>query len=81
MLACTHFPLVQDELAAAAPRPLLFVDGKEGIARRVAFLTRDVAWPDARAEGIAVFTGGLAGAEPLRDVLAREYGLTHIETL
>ena len=40
VLACTHFPLVQAELAAAAPRPLAFVDGKEGIARRTAWLSR-----------------------------------------
>ena len=33
VLACTHFPLVEAELEAAAPRPLAFVDGKEGIAR------------------------------------------------
>ncbi len=39
VLACTHFPLVEDELAAAAPRPLAFVDGKAGIARRTAWLT------------------------------------------
>jgi glutamate racemase len=34
VLACTHFPLVGDALAAAAPRPLTFVDGNQGIARR-----------------------------------------------
>ena len=49
VLACTHFPLVEDELAAAAPRPVAFVDGKEGIARRTAWLTRDRAWPDRPA--------------------------------
>lgn len=38
VLACTHFPLLAAELAAAAPRPLTFVDGGEGIARRVAYL-------------------------------------------
>ncbi len=42
VLACTHFPLVEAELAAAAPRPVRFVDGKEGIARRTAWLTRDL---------------------------------------
>lgn len=80
VLACTHFPLVQDELAAAAPRPLMFVDGKEGIARRVAYLTRELAWPDRPSEGIALFTGKSGTAEALRPALAR-YGLTRIETL
>jgi glutamate racemase len=80
VLACTHFPLVQKELEAAAPRPLAFVDGKEGIARRVAFLTRAVAWPDEPGEGIAVFTGRDTDLEPLRPALAR-YGFTRVERL
>jgi len=41
VLACTHFPLLADELAAAAPRPLAFVHGADGIARRVAHLLGD----------------------------------------
>ena len=80
VLACTHFPLVETELAAAAPRPLAFVDGKEGIARRIQWLTRDHQWPQAPSEGIAVFTGPAARAEPYRAGLAR-YGLTRIEKL
>src|SRR5688572_10198952 len=74
VLACTHFPLVEAELAAAAPRPLAFVDGKEGIAPRTAWLTRDRTWPDAAPEGIAVFTGGPSHAAAYRDGLAR-FGL------
>ena len=50
VLACTHFPLVEDELAAAAPRPLAFVDGNEGIARRTAWLDPRPAWPDVAGE-------------------------------
>lgn len=34
-LACTHFPLLADELAAAAPRACLWLDSGEAIARRV----------------------------------------------
>lgn len=54
--ACTHFPLVQEELAAAAPRRLRFVDGGEGIARRIVALTAGQDWPDMAAGGVAVFT-------------------------
>lgn len=57
VLACTHFPLVQEELAAAAPRPLHFLDGSEGIARRTAWLTRDHRWPEQASQGVALFTG------------------------
>ena len=80
VLACTHFPLVQAELEAAAPRPLAFVDGKEGIARRTAWLTREVSWPDAPAEGIAIFTGRRTDVEAYRPGLAG-FGLTRIEKL
>jgi len=80
VLACTHFPLVRDELAAAAPRPLAFVDGGEGIARQTARLARDVAWPDSPGSGIAIFTGPAARAEAYRAGLAA-YGISRMETL
>jgi glutamate racemase len=80
VLACTHFPLVQEELEAAAPRPLRFVDGKEGIARRTAFLTRDVRWPETAPEGIALFTRWTGDSEYYRAGLA-EFGLTRLLAL
>lgn len=54
--ACTHFPLVEAELAAAAPWPVRFVDGGPGIARRISFLTQGQDWPESPGEGVAVFT-------------------------
>ncbi|WP_375422192.1 glutamate racemase [uncultured Sphingomonas sp.] len=54
--ACTHFPLVADELAAAAPRAVRFVDGGAGIARRIAALTVGQDWPERAEPGVAVFT-------------------------
>jgi glutamate racemase len=80
VLACTHFPLVEAELAEAAGRELRFVDGKEGIARRTAWLTRDIAWDDAEPEGRAIFTGGSTDLEAYRPGLAR-YGLVTLERL
>lgn len=78
VLACTHFPLVEEELAAASPRPLVFVDGKEGIARRTAWLTRETAWPEAPGEGLAFFTRWEPKLEAYRGGL-RRYGLTLME--
>jgi glutamate racemase len=75
--ACTHFPLLIDELQAAAPT-VRFVDGGPGIARRVADLTAGQAF--APAEGIAVFTRADAGVATLAPALAR-YGLTRTDTL
>jgi glutamate racemase len=80
VLACTHFPLIEEELAAAAPQPVRFVDGKEGIARRTAWLTRALDWPAAPEEGIALFTGRATDLEAYRAGLAR-YGLTRLERL
>ena len=80
VLACTHFPLVEEALAAAAPHPVRFVDGKEGIARRTAWLTRNLAWPDQPSEGRALFTGRDTDIEAYRPGLAR-YGLTRVERL
>ncbi len=56
VLACTHFPLLHDELTAAAPQRVDFVDGSSGIARRVDHLTRNQSWPASAPPGIAVFT-------------------------
>lgn len=80
VLACTHFPLLAKELAAAFGPGVDFVDGGAGIARRIAALTQGVVWPPPPGvvPGIAVFTGA---ADPaLRPALAR-HGLTRIETL
>ena len=38
VLACTHFPLLQDELQEAAGPGVTLIDGAAGIARRIAHL-------------------------------------------
>jgi glutamate racemase len=48
-LACTHFPLLAQELAAAAPRGATWLDSGVAIARRVADVTA-AAPGEARAE-------------------------------
>lgn len=79
VLACTHFPLLADELAAVAPRPLQLIDSGEGIARRVVVLTGGQSWPDEPGEGIAVFTSDV-DVTALRPALAKR-GLSRIERL
>jgi glutamate racemase len=56
VLACTHFPLLAEELATVLPN-VRFVDGGPGIARRIAFLTHGQPWPDQALPGVAIFTG------------------------
>ena len=56
VLACTHFPLLEDELRTAFPA-INYVHGGDGIARRIAHLTRKQAWPTAPRPGLMLFTG------------------------
>ncbi|MEL7196867.1 MAG: glutamate racemase [Pseudomonadota bacterium] len=41
VLACTHFPLLQEELGQVFGPSVQFIDGSKGIARRIAFLTQE----------------------------------------
>jgi glutamate racemase len=77
VLACTHFPLLADEIAAAWPGVTL-IDGGPGIARRIDWLTAGQPWPAASPSGIAVFTG--APPVSLAAAMAR-FGLTETQTL
>ena len=79
MLACTHFPLLAEELAAALPG-VAFVDGGPGIARRVAHLTQGQDWPEAPPAGAAVFTA-LGPAERALTPALAAHGLARMEQL
>jgi glutamate racemase len=77
VLACTHFPLLEEELRAAFPG-VTYVHGGAGIARRIAHLTQGQPWPAIRPPGLIVFTG--SGREPPLASLAA-YGIEEIRTL
>ena len=77
VLACTHFPLLSDEIAEAFPA-IAQVDGGPGIARRIAYLTQDQPWPETNPDGIAIFTS--AARAPLASALA-SFGLTETREL
>jgi glutamate racemase len=78
VLACTHFPLLGEELRAAFP-DVTYVDGGAGIARRIAYLTEDQPWPSAVPDGTLVFTN-VPPRRPLESVLAK-LGIGQILTL
>lgn len=78
VLACTHFPLLRDELARVMPG-VRQVDGGTGIARRIAYLTEGQAWPDRPQPGKAIFTGA-PPRKPLLGALAR-FGLEEVTSL
>ena len=76
VLACTHFPLVEDELREAFGPGVAFVHGAEGIARRVANLTQDNEFRRERPD-FAVVTGSLEAAADLGPAFAR-YGFEEV---
>lgn len=80
VLACTHFPLLLDELQAAAGPDVRLIDGAAGIARRVAHLTEGQSWPAAARPGVAVFTRSDDRPPPPLTALA-PYGIGTIETI
>lgn len=66
VLACTHFPLIAAELGAAFGPDVRFIDGSDGIARRIAHLTQGQAFARS-APDLALFTqmdDAVAGLEP-----------------
>jgi glutamate racemase len=78
VLACTHFPLLGDELRAAFPQ-VTYVDGGPGIARRIAQLTRNQPWPGEPAPGIIIYTD-TERRRPLMSALAR-FGIGDVQAI
>ncbi|MFM5893907.1 MAG: glutamate racemase [Novosphingobium sp.] len=79
VLACTHFPLLADELAKAFGPEVSFVDGAAGIARRIAHLTQGQIFERTRPD-FALFTRAEPDLARLRPALAH-YGLGAMEVL
>lgn len=79
VLACTHFPLLADDIRAASPKGVSLVDSGQGIARRTAHLCVGQSWPK-RATGKAVFTRPDPDLAALVPALAG-FGLTQIDQL
>jgi glutamate racemase len=77
VLACTHFPLLEEQLRAAFPN-VSYLHGGDGIARRIAYLTRDQAWPAAPSGGLMLFTSPTR--TPSLTALA-DYGIGEIRIL
>jgi glutamate racemase len=74
VLACTHFPLLLDDLERVAPWPVQWVDPAEAIARRVVDLLGPAA-DEAQGEAHFQYLSGRTPSQALQDSLV-EYGLT-----
>ncbi|MCW1428617.1 glutamate racemase [Novosphingobium sp. JCM 18896] len=79
VLACTHFPLVERELAEAFGPAVRFVHGAPGIARRIVHLTEGQDFV-RQATDLALFTRDGADVAELSATL-QNYRLLRIEIL
>lgn len=81
VLACTHFPLLREEFAAVFGNDVHFIDGAQGIARRIADLL-DGQPLSANAPMRFVTTGSLEATTGLETALAsRGFGAAESFTL
>jgi hypothetical protein len=79
VLACTHFPLLAEEIQSASPHPVALVESGEGIARRTTHLTTGQDWTD-KPTSLAVLTRKDDASQKLSDTFQRS-GLGRTEYL
>lgn len=77
VLACTHFPLLEPELAAAFGPDVSFVHGAQGIARRIVALTQGQTFR-RRVPDRAILTRAATNADDCARAFSR-YGLETTE--
>ena len=77
VLACTHFPLLSEELQESFGPQVGLVHGSDGIARRMAFLLEGQSFARLRPDR-AVTTGPLDAFEAYRKAFA-EHGIEELE--
>ena len=77
VLACTHFPLLEDELRAAFGPEVQVVHGAQGIARRIAHLTQGQSFAASQSSRF-IATGNVQSAQALLPAL-KKHGFSGIE--
>lgn len=71
VLACTHFPLLRDEIAAQFSPEVQLIDSGEAIARRVVSLLAAHNFSEQAPENIALFTKASPAVDALSPQLAQ----------
>ncbi len=81
VLACTHFPLLKEELSIYLPEKIQLIDSGEAIARRVEFLLgTNIPHGNKAIENIAVFTKRTNEAAQL-SIALKNFGIHKIDYL
>lgn len=70
VLACTHFPLLKEELAKAAPRPVNWLDSGDAIARRVRWLLDELKLELPKTPGTSLL---LTSSDDNREQIERAF--------
>jgi glutamate racemase len=70
-LACTHYPLLLDDLVRLSPWPARFIDPAPAIARRVDQLSGPALALRPAPRGVALFTGAAEPDPAMRELLVR----------
>ena len=78
VLACTHFPLIREAIAAACPPGVRLIDTGEAVARQVMRVAPNTPRPPGQAS--AYVTGGTANRAAMQPALAR-FGYHAIEVI
>ena len=74
VLACTHFPLLRDQLTAAAPAPAAWIDSGEAIARRVDQLLQGADLRPTIPRHLSLFTADAPLVRALQPALLKFLG-------
>jgi glutamate racemase len=78
VLACTHFPLIRDEIQAACPPHVRLIDTGEAVARQAMKVAPSTERP--AGDAVAYVTGGAANRAAMAPALAR-FGYVTIEVV
>jgi glutamate racemase len=81
VLACTHFPLIRDELARTARPSVQWIDSGEAVARRVAVLVDDldIGGKQGPQKNTAIFIGPTPS--PKRIKAFKAYGFNKFQSI
>jgi len=80
ILACTHFPLLRDELQGHFAGHVQLIDSGEAIARRVVSLLGEREFPKSTPEHLAVFTKEMLAIAELKPQLG-QFGIYNLDIL
>ena len=78
VLACTHFPLIREAIAAACPPGVVLIDTGEAVARQAVRVAPQT--PRQKGDAIAYVTGGTANKAAMTPAFAR-FGYAQIEVI